>query len=564
MWWDAIKIWHLGVVSEVCGVSVVCSNIYILHLPDLLHFHHQTLEAISQNLYTRTPMSLYRQYRPKTFADVVGQDHIISTLARAVEQDKLAHAYLFAGTRGTGKTSTARILAKILLTHGMKDETLRDQVIAAVDEGNLTDLTEIDAASNTGVDNIRDLIEKIQFTPVAAAAKVYIIDEVHMLSKGAFNALLKTLEEPPSYAYFILATTELHKIPATIQSRCQRFLFRQINESDIAGRLRYISDQESIQVEDAALDAIAHHVQGGMRDAISLLDQLRSLPAITLADVKERVGETGHEYVEQVLGALDSGEREVLLKVVRSLEETGVPLENFLRLLLDAVRQRVHAAVKDKRPTALYEHQLDLLLDAVKDLRGAPVPGLVLESALLSLSTGTIPVASAPIAAAPAPVAIPKAAAAPTPPTTPTTPSTPPVPSGPSSVPPTAPTPLTPPPGPSVPPGPQAASGLSMPSLKQKWPDILEKVEPASARMSLKNGQLHSIEDGVIVIRFTSSFHRDKASSPEGARKAEELLSASFGTPLRIKCVLESDVHAPPPIAEASSVDLAAEVMDVF
>lgn len=499
-------------------------------------------------------MSLYRQYRPKTFADVVGQDHIISTLARAVEQDKLAHAYLFAGTRGTGKTSTARILAKILLTHGMKDDTLREQVIAAVDEGSLTDLTEIDAASNTGVDNIRDLIEKIQFTPVAAAAKVYIIDEVHMLSKGAFNALLKTLEEPPPYAYFILATTELHKIPATIQSRCQRFLFRQINESDIAGRLRYISDQENIQVEDAALDAIAHHVQGGMRDAISLLDQLRSLPAITLADVKERVGETGHEFVEQVLAALESGDREVLLKVVRSLEETGVPLENFLRLLLDAVRQRVHAAVKDKRPTALYERQLDLLLDAVKDLRSTPVPGLVLESALLALSTGGVPAAAAPVHVTSTPVA-PAAPAPQAPATVAAAPVTTPTPATPIA----APTP--PAPQPSAPVGP---GGLSMPSLKQKWPDILEKVEPASARMSLKNGQLHAIDDGTIIIRFSSSFHRDKASSPEGARKAEELLSASFGTPLRIKCVLESDVHAPPPIAEASSVDLASEVMDVF
>lgn len=500
-------------------------------------------------------MSLYRTYRPKTFADVVGQDHIISTLAQAVEQDKLAHAYLFAGTRGTGKTSTARILAKILLTHGMTDEKLKEQVLSAVDEGNLVDLTEIDAASNTGVDNVRDLIEKIQFTPIVAAAKVYIVDEVHMLSKGAFNALLKTLEEPPPYAYFILATTELHKIPATIQSRCQRFLFRQINEADIAGRLRYIADQETITVEDAALTAIAHHVQGGMRDAISLLDQLRSLESITLADVKERVGETGHEYVEQVLSAVSTGDRAVALSVTRKLEETGVPLENFVRLLLDAIRNRLHSAVAAGQSTAALEAMMDILLSTVRDLRIAPVPGLVLEAALLSLckgSTGDLPPPPPVIPPAAPQPSIPSAPPKPSEPSEPTAPSQPSIPSSPS------------PPSPPTPP-PAAQSGeLSIPAIRQKWPEILEKVEPASARMSLKNGQLHSIEGNHVVLRFASAFHRDKASAPEGARNAEEALSKAFGQPLRLKCVLESDVHALPPIPQEDTVDLAAAALDVF
>jgi len=489
-------------------------------------------------------MSLYRTYRPKTFADVVGQDHIISTLAQAVEQDKLAHAYLFAGTRGTGKTSTARILAKILLTHGMQDEKLKEQVITAVDEGNLVDLTEIDAASNTGVDNIRDLIEKIQFTPIVAAAKVYIVDEVHMLSKGAFNALLKTLEEPPPYAYFILATTELHKIPATIQSRCQRFLFRQINEADIAGRLRYISDQENITVEEEALMAIAHHVQGGMRDAISLLDQLRSLEKITLQDVKERVGETGHEYVEHVMAAIASGDRAVVLDTTRKLEETGVPLENFVRLLLDTVRNRLHAAVRAGQSTADLEPIMDTLLKTVRELRIAPVPGLVLEAALLSLCAQQSGGASLP-----------------------PMPTTPP----PSTTPPPTPTPVAPqsstPSPPSTPSSPSSAAPtgeLSIAAVRQKWPEIVASVEPASARMSFKNGQVHSIEDGNVVVRFSSSFHRDKAAGPEGARHAEEKLSALFGQKLRIKCVLESDVHAPPPIPQEDTVDLAAAALDVF
>ena len=202
-------------------------------------------------------MSLYRAYRPKSFADVTGQEHVVTTLESAAKHGKLAHAYLFAGTRGTGKTTCARILAKTMLTASIADPVLRTHVETAVDEGNLVDCTEIDAASNRGIDDIRDLLGKIQFTPVVASAKVYIIDEVHMLTKEAFNALLKTLEEPPSYAYFILATTELHKIPATIQSRCQRFQFRQIREEDIVRRLQYIADQEHITVERPALRAIA-------------------------------------------------------------------------------------------------------------------------------------------------------------------------------------------------------------------------------------------------------------------------------------------------------------------
>lgn len=505
-------------------------------------------------------MSLYRKYRPKTFADVVGQDHIVSTIAQAVEQDKLAHAYLFAGTRGTGKTSTARILSKVLLTRGIADEKIREQILTAVDDGSLVDLTEIDAASNTGVDNIRDLIEKIQFTPVIASAKVYIIDEVHMLSKGAFNALLKTLEEPPAYAYFILATTELHKIPATIQSRCQRFLFRQINEKDIAGRLRYIADQEGIETEEDALMAIGHHVRGGMRDAISLLDQLRSLPKIELKDVKERVGETGHEHVEQVMAAIEGGDREVILQATHQLEEAGVPLENFVRLLLDALRNRLHAAVRAGQSTASLEPILDTLLSTVKDLRTAPLPGLVLESALLSLCNGPAgsdprPLPSVPHPAPPAPSSPGPAPVAP-----------PPV--AHSASPAAAPAPSAPPPAPAAaaPAAPAAVApgDVSVSTLRPRWNEIVENVQPASARMSLKNGQLHSIEGDTVIVRFSSAFHRDKASAPEGGRSFEESLKKVAGKPLKMRFVLESEVHAPPPIAREDNIDLASAALDVF
>src|SRR3989338_259292 len=238
-------------------------------------------------------MSLYRTYRPKTFAEVVGQEHIVKTLEQAVLQDKVAYAYLFSGPRGTGKTSIARILAKMLLTKDVADEKIQKQILKAVEEDSLVDVLEIDAGSNRGIDDIRDLIEKVQFSPVVASAKIYIIDEVHMLTKEAFNALLKTLEEPPAYAYFTLATTEINKVPATIQSRCQRFPFRHVREEDIIRHLQFIADREKIVIDRAALRAVAHHAQGGMRDAISLLYQVRSIEKIGIEDIQERIGESG-------------------------------------------------------------------------------------------------------------------------------------------------------------------------------------------------------------------------------------------------------------------------------
>ncbi len=491
-------------------------------------------------------MSLYRQYRPQTFDDVVGQQHIVTTLRQAAEAGKLAHAYLFAGTRGTGKTSMARILAKMLLTEGMTDEALKKQIDQAVEDGTIVDLIEIDAASNTGVDNIRDLIEKIQFTPVVASAKVYIIDEVHMLSKGAFNALLKTLEEPPPYAYFILATTELHKIPATIQSRCQRFLFRRIDEHDIAGRLRFVADAEGIKADSDALLAIAHHAQGGMRDALSLLDQLRSLPAITINDVRERIGETGFQHVERVMTAIETGDRSAILGVIRELEDTGVAFETFIRLMLDAVRNKLHQAVSEKKSTAHLEPLLSALLQAARDLRASALPALTLESALLSLlKNNHIPeqipaVQSAkPVISSPLPVTDhgqritdndSQAASNPPPVTT-------------SSA-------------------PVASSDLS--SIRQSWNAILEKVEPPSARMSLKNGRLHAEHDGALILAFSSDFHRNKASSAEGLHNLETSIETVIGRKLKVKCMLESEITGPSPLPQHDAVDLAAAVGDVF
>lgn len=218
--------------------------------------------------------ALYRKWRPKVFSDIVGQNHIVLTLQNQVKNNKLSHAYLFTGFRGTGKTTCAKILAKAANCNNLKDGNPCNEckICKGIDNGYIMDVIEIDAASNNGVENIRDLREEANFTPSVGRYRVYIIDEVHMLSIGAFNALLKIMEDPPSYVMFILATTEVHKVPATILSRCQQFNFNKIDVTDIIGRLMFISKEEGVNLEKSAAKVIARHSDGGLRDALAILD----------------------------------------------------------------------------------------------------------------------------------------------------------------------------------------------------------------------------------------------------------------------------------------------------
>lgn len=286
--------------------------------------------------------ALYRVYRPQKFEDVVGQEHITKTLRNQIENNNIGHAYLFSGTRGTGKTSTAKIFARAVNCLESKDQEPCNNCDVCKDilNDNIMDVVEIDAASNNSVDDIRELRESVKYSPTKAKYKVYIIDEVHMLSQGAFNALLKTLEEPPSYVIFILATTEPHKIPATILSRCQRFDFKRVTVKDITSRMKKICSEEDIEVEDKALNLIARNSQGALRDALSILDQCISFgdEKIEYNDVVELLGTVNIEQLFDLAQYIINQDTKESLKVLNEFIVWGKDIRNLINDLIDHFR----------------------------------------------------------------------------------------------------------------------------------------------------------------------------------------------------------------------------------
>lgn len=295
--------------------------------------------------------AFYRKYRPTTFTDVVGQEHITKTLENAVKSGKTSHAYLFTGSRGTGKTSCAKILAKAVNCINSHDGNPCNEceICKGIDSGAILDIIEIDAASNNGVDNIRDLREEANFTPANAKYRVYIIDEVHMLSIGAFNALLKTLEEPPVHVIFILATTEVHKLPSTILSRCQRFDFKRIPPESIAERLKEVAAKENLQISDDGAMLIARIADGAMRDALSLLDRCSSYEGvIDSVAVANSAGLAGREYIFELCDCILEKDAAKALEVVNKLYNDSCDMERLITELTSHFRNlMVSKAVKN-------------------------------------------------------------------------------------------------------------------------------------------------------------------------------------------------------------------------
>lgn len=357
-------------------------------------------------------LALYRKYRPRTFNEVIGQDHIVKTLINQIKLDKISHAYLFCGSRGTGKTSTAKIFAKAINCVNSKDGSpcLECDVCKSLDGTNI-DVLEIDAASNNGVDEIRELREKVKYPPVVGKYKVYIIDEVHMLSTSAFNALLKTLEEPPAHTVFVLATTEVHKLPATILSRCLRFDFKLVSLEDLSSLLKKVLDSEKVKYDEQAINIIARAGEGSVRDTLSIADRCVSFAGDELT-------------YQKVLAVLGVSEREVLIKITdhiltKNVGEALVELDSVLSqgksplvfsndlisyfrdLLLVytlADKSREIVVVKDdifekmkaqatKENYAVMVKAIEVLSEIEQELRYSVQPRIVLETAIIKVIT---------------------------------------------------------------------------------------------------------------------------------------------------------------------------------
>ncbi len=497
--------------------------------------------------------ALYRKWRPQSFDEVVGQEHIVQTLRNALRLEHIHHAYLFAGPRGTGKTTSARLVAKAVncLAPVAERPCNTCEICAAVNAGRLMDLIEIDAASNTGVDNVRELLEKVGFRPTQSRYKVYVVDEVHMLSTSAFNALLKTLEEPPEHVIFILATTEAHKILPTVLSRCQRFEFRRIPLEAMLEQLQKIVAQEQITAEPEALELIARAAGGGMRDAISLLDQMSAGGDVTADYVRLMLGAERRDVILELIQAWIARDVNAGLRILNRATDGGADPRQLARQLADFLRglllMRLGAGDTWPDPTAEERPRLQelarqaaperlteavRLFSAVAGERGSGwQPQLPLELAFVeaSLERALPATANAPAAPAVAPVA-PPPTRAPTPPTAAT-----PAPQRPAA------------PSPAATSAPKSGAALQLADVAPRWREVIDLVRPVNLSLSalLRDATpLATDAEGRLVLGFKHAFHRNKIDEDNGRRAVEDALATVFTHPVRVRCVLEKEWQA--------------------
>ncbi|MFC2062941.1 DNA polymerase III subunit gamma/tau [Chloroflexota bacterium] len=524
----------------------------------------------------------YRKWRPQSLAEVVGQEPVTQTLLNALGGGRLSHAYLFCGPRGTGKTSTGRILAKAVncLTDGKGEPCNTCDMCRSVTEGRALDVVEIDAASNRSIDDVRDLREKVNYTPSQARYKVYIIDEVHMLTKEAANALLKTLEEPPPHVIFVLATTETHKVLPTILSRCQRFDFRRLSQADVAGKLARICDAEGCSIELGALQLMAKSATGSLRDAENLLEQLVAYygSEIELAQVQAVLGVTGDWRVKELVRQMTNDDTAAGMVTINSVGSDGLDLRQFNRELVEYLRGLL--LVKTGA-----EEAVDLTADDMAELKeiavGTPLPKILravrlfgqleidnyttlpLELALVecTLPAGEVKeppaaraedeprhpakaVASTPArkpAVKPEPAAKPEpepAAAIPAPPE-----QTPVVESEPEAKP--EPVSVSPAPPPEITPEPATENGGEIERLRLNWRQVIEDAPPdikktnAIALLRSSGVKPVTIDGDIVVLAFRYNIHKDNMEKPENRQVAEQIISAFLRRPCQVRCVYQ-------------------------
>lgn len=513
-------------------------------------------------------MSLYSKYRPQNFANLVGQEHIRLTILHEIQKGAVSHAYLFAGPRGTGKTSTARLIAKSLNCEKRNEEGEpcdACDMCTGVKDGSLIDVIEIDAASNRGIEEIRDLKEKIQFAPTRAKSKTYIMDEIHMLTKEAFNALLKTLEEPPENVYFILCTTEVHKIPETIISRCQRFDFKRIDVKTIMTRLNYIAQMENVAAEDAAIELIARHVEGGLRDAIGLFEQMMIDGKLLAEHVRSHLGITGHQTVLALLDVLGKKDVAKAIHLVNEVHREGYDLTSFVREILECLRDRLIAGIQQSSGDApVWLSMIGHFEEARDMLRNTVIPQLPLEIAAIKICGKDIGAIEETAEAAEVKKVVKQAK--------PQVEAKPIVEGGPAET---------------------AAEEKTASTLKQEydmekykqegimkhWPRVLERVQPPSLKRSLSDAKAEETDKDTITLTFGSKFHMEKANTIENKSKIEAAINQIFGKTVTVKLKLDETMKKAPAAPAAvkmearekpagsqqkPATDLAEKAMEIF